>query len=75
MIPVIVQARMGSSRLPGKVMKKIQDKNILQYMINQIQTCKRVSEIIIATTDREEDDKIASLARICLLYTSPSPRD
>jgi len=63
-IPVIVQARMGSSRLPGKVMKKIQDKNLLQYMINQIQACKRVSEIIIATTDRKEDDKIASLARM-----------
>ena len=63
MIPVIIQARMGSSRLPGKVMKEIRNKSLLFYMINQIKSCKNVSKIIIATTNLEEDKKIVSFAK------------
>lgn len=62
MIPVIIQARMGSSRLPGKVMKEIRNKPLLQYMINQIKSCSNVSKIIIATTNLEEDEIIVSFA-------------
>ena len=60
MIPIIIQARMGSSRLPGKVMKKINDKPLLYYIINQVKACTKISKIIIATTNLEEDNVIAS---------------
>lgn len=57
---IIIQARMGSSRLPGKVMKEIRNKPLLYYMINQVKACTKVSEIIIATTTLNEDEKIVS---------------
>ena len=55
----IVQARMGSSRLPGKVMMDVKEgKPVLYFVINQLQHCKLVDKIIVATTNLKEDDKI-----------------
>jgi len=59
MIGCIIQARMGSTRLPGKVMKKIDsDHNLIDYVINQIKFSKRIEKIIVATTNLSEDDVI-----------------
>lgn len=59
MIDCIIQARMGSSRLPGKVMMKIDSKNtILDSMLNQLKYSKLIDRIIIATTDKTEDNII-----------------
>ena len=59
MIGCIIQARMGSSRLPGKTLMKIDEKNtILDYVINQLSYSKLIDKIIIATTDLPEDDII-----------------
>ena len=55
MIGCIVQARMGSSRLPGKVLKKIQNRTILDYVISQIKFSKKINKIVIATTTNEND--------------------
>jgi len=61
MISCIVQARMGSSRLPGKVLKKIDEKNtILDYVINQLQVCNKIEKIIVATTNLQEDNIICT---------------
>ena len=61
MIGCIIQARMGSSRLPGKAMKKIHDKiPILEFQQNQLKLSKRIDKIIIATTILESDDHIAN---------------
>lgn len=54
----IVQARMGSSRLYGKVMKNICGKTVLEHCINRLKTVKSAGEIIIATTDLPCDDAI-----------------
>jgi len=54
---------MASSRLPGKVMKEIRNKPLLHYMINQVKACTKASEIIIATTNLKEDEKIASFGK------------
>lgn len=59
MIGCIIQARMGSSRLPGKVIQKIDSTSmILDYVINQIKYSKRIEKIIVATTNLTEDDVI-----------------
>lgn len=63
MIGLIVQARMGSSRLPGKVMKKVRDKPLLYYSINQLKQCKTISKLIIATTTFKEDDIISDFVK------------
>jgi len=63
MIGCIIQVRMGSTRLSGKVMKKIDDKNpVLYYVIEQTKYCKLLDKIIIATTVLEEDDIIVKYA-------------
>ena len=64
MIGCIVQARMGSSRLPGKVMMKIDDKNpIIHYVLEQLKHCNFLDEIIVATTVLKEDDVIENFVR------------
>lgn len=57
----IVQARMGSTRLPGKVMKKIVGKPMLELMIERLKCCKELNGIIIATTNSEADQAIVDL--------------
>lgn len=56
MIGVIIQARMGSSRLPGKTMKKIDDSCVIDYVIEQVKSAKKIDSVIVATTDLIEDD-------------------
>ena len=58
MIAEIIQARIGSTRLPGKVMMKIRDKPLLYYIINQIKNSKKINKIVIATTETPQDDQI-----------------
>ncbi|MFW6030246.1 MAG: cytidylyltransferase domain-containing protein [Halanaerobiales bacterium] len=52
---VIIQARMGSTRLPGKVMKELKGKPVLWHDIQRIRQSKLIDEIIIATTTEEQD--------------------
>ncbi|EGG41203.1 acylneuraminate cytidylyltransferase [Candidatus Nitrosarchaeum limnium SFB1] len=59
MIGCIIQARMGSTRLPGKVMEKIDSNHtIIDYVINQLKYSKKIEKIIVATTNLTEDDVI-----------------
>lgn len=59
MIGCIVQARLGSTRLPKKVLLNIDEKNsTLSYVINQLKNCKKIDKIIVATTNLKEDDDI-----------------
>ena len=63
-IGCIIQARMSSIRLPGKVMMKVENENtMLDCVINQLQNSKEIKNIVIATTDQEEDDVIAKFAK------------
>ncbi len=55
---LITQARSGSTRLPGKVLKEIGGKSLLQIHLERLKKCKTISEIIVATTINEEDNII-----------------
>lgn len=57
-IVAIIQARMGSTRLPGKVMMKISGKTVLEHVIARVRQSKLIDEIIIATTVKSDDDAI-----------------
>ena len=62
-IIVIIQARMTSSRLPGKILKYLHDgKSLLQLQIERLKKSKNVEDIVIATTCNLEDDPVAELA-------------
>ena len=52
---LITQARSGSTRLPGKVLKKVDGKSLLQIHLERLQKCSKITEIIVATTDKGED--------------------
>ena len=63
MLGCIIQARMDSSRLPGKVMMNIDEKNtLLHYVVQQLKFSKLANNIIIATTTSEKDDNIVDFA-------------
>ena len=60
---IIVQARMGSSRLPGKSMKLLDKNPTIYHVITQLRNCKQVKNIIVATTDSKEDDIIEEFVK------------
>ena len=65
MICCIIQARIGSTRLPKKVIQKIDNKNtVIDYVINQVKYAKKIEKIIIATTNLIEDDIICQYANL-----------
>lgn len=64
MISCIIQARTGSSRLPNKVLMKInEEQTILEHVVDQLSFSKSIKKIIIATTNLKQDDIIEKLGR------------
>jgi len=59
MITAIIQARMGSTRLPNKVMKVVLGKPLIDYLLERVSTAEKVDRIILATTIKHEDDILA----------------
>jgi len=62
LVTAIVQARMGSTRLPGKVLLDIQGKPLLQHVIERVSQSKFIERIIIATTTDKKDEAIVKFA-------------
>lgn len=60
-IIAIIQARVGSTRLPNKVLLDLEGKTVLEHVINRVSKSKLVSETAVATTVLEEDLKIVNL--------------
>lgn len=56
----VIQARMGSSRFPGKVMKTVRGRPIIDILIHRLSLAKSVDEIVLATTELSVDDALAS---------------
>ncbi|MEH2088014.1 glycosyltransferase family protein [Nostoc sp.] len=69
---IIVQARMTSTRLPGKVLKKVLDKPLLEYQIERLKQVKLADEIVIATTTNSAD---LSIIELCDCLSVPYFRD
>jgi len=59
----IIQTRIGSSRLPGKVLKKIGNKTAVEHVVERIKRISSIDEIIIATTIEERDDLVEEEAK------------
>ncbi len=60
---MIVQARMGSSRLPGKVLRPIAGKPMLAWQLDQLRTARRCDRMVVATTRNPADDALEGLCR------------
>jgi len=59
----ILEARMGSSRLPGKTLKKINSEPLIKRVIDRIKCSKRIDKIILATTTNSKDDILVDYAK------------
>lgn len=59
----IIQARMGASRLPGKVMLNIGTKPILQWVVERTKSSTLLDKVIVATSNKRQDDTIESLCK------------
>jgi len=57
-IIAVTQARLGSSRFPNKILKKIKNKTLLEIHLNRIRKAKLLDDLIVATTNESIDDSI-----------------
>ena len=57
-IIAIIQARMSSTRLPGKVLMELAGKPVLEHVVERLQTCRRVDGVMVATSIDASDDLI-----------------
>jgi glutamate-1-semialdehyde 2,1-aminomutase len=55
----VVQARLGSTRLPNKVMREVVGTPLIALLLRRLSGAMRVDEIVVATTDRPVDDTLA----------------
>ena len=57
----LVQARMGSARLPGKVLKSIIDKPMIELLLTRLSQSSELNEIVVATSEEVQNDKLQSV--------------
>lgn len=62
MIVAIIQARMGSTRLPGKVMLPLSGRHVLDHVTNRVGQASRIDSLVVATSEEQQDDIIARFA-------------
>jgi glutamate-1-semialdehyde aminotransferase/spore coat polysaccharide biosynthesis protein SpsF (cytidylyltransferase family) len=56
----VIQARMGSTRLPGKTLAQVAGRPMLWHVVNRVRGARLVDEVVVATTDHASDDPIAA---------------
>ena len=59
-----IQARMNSGRLPGKIMKKLGDKTVIEILIERLGYSKLIDEICVSTTKSKMDDVFVNFLRL-----------
>ncbi len=67
-IVIVVQARMGSGRLPGKVLRPLVGKPMLVHLLERLQTCRSNCELAVATSREPQDGPIVDWARSLGVY-------
>lgn len=57
-VVAIIQARMSSTRLPGKVLMSLAGKPVLEHVVSRIEQCKSIHKVVVATSTDGSDDAI-----------------
>jgi spore coat polysaccharide biosynthesis protein SpsF len=58
----VIQARMGSSRLPGKVMLPLNCDHVLEHVIRRVEASETIDDVIVATSEKDPDTIVARYA-------------
>ncbi len=73
---ILLLARMAASRLPGKLMKEVMGRPLIDYQIERLRTSRRAGRIVLCTTTAPDDDVLAGFAdRIGLEVFRGHPED
>jgi spore coat polysaccharide biosynthesis protein SpsF len=59
---IIVQARMTSTRLPGKVLADLGGRPLFEQQLERLKRCRHADELVVATTTNDDDDALVALA-------------
>ena len=59
----IIQARYGSKRFPGKILKEVNNISIIEILINRLKKSKKLDKIIVACTNNPKDKKIIKICK------------
>lgn len=62
-VVMVLQARMGSTRLPGKSMMPLAGRPLVARVLERVKRCRMVDDIVLATTQKGEDDPLVDVAR------------
>jgi len=76
MIVAVIQARMGSTRLPGKVLLPLGDTTVLGMVVARVKLATHVGQVVVATSTEPQDDAIVrECERLSVAYTRGSLHD
>lgn len=63
MVGIIIQARMGSHRLPGKILMDFEGKTLLNHILDRLDRLDHPVKIVIATSNLKQDDVVESFCK------------
>lgn len=70
MVGIVIQARMGSTRMPGKIMKELAGKPMLWHIVERCRMSTRADRVIVATTENAEDNCVAEFCHKNNIFVS-----
>lgn len=62
-VAAIIQARLSSTRLPGKVLMEVLGRPLLSYQLERVRACRELDEIVLATTTNVADNRLVDFAK------------
>lgn len=74
-VVAVICARIGSARLPRKILKEISGRSLLWHVIQRVRKAQRVDEVVVATTQKPEDDILFRLADVWGVRVHRGPTD
>ena len=57
-VVAIVQSRMGSTRLPGKVLREVNGQPLIEILLHRLSKAKQIDQIVLATSINSENDNV-----------------
>src|SRR5580704_19576191 len=74
-IVAVIQARMGSTRLPGKVLKPVAGQPLLWHIVHRLKASHLIEEVAVATTAHPRDDAIVEFGQLHGVTVVRGPED